>query len=52
VLQVESEILELRPSRSRPHRGVITVRSETRNQFVEVVQVVVATLVVPRKTQP
>ena len=32
VLQVESEILELRPSRSGPNRGVVTVRSETRDQ--------------------
>jgi acyl dehydratase len=49
VLHVESEILELRPSRSRPDRGVATVRSETRDQFGEVVQVLVAKLVVPRK---
>src|ERR1700731_1623169 len=38
VLHVESEILELRPSRSRPDRGMATVRSETRNQLGEVVQ--------------
>src|SRR5262249_3946716 len=50
VLHVESEILELRPSRSRPNRGVVTVRSETRDQFSEVVQVLVARLVVPRRT--
>jgi acyl dehydratase len=31
VLHVESEILELRPSRSRPDRGIATVRSETRD---------------------
>jgi acyl dehydratase len=49
VLQVESEVLELRPSRSRPDRGVATVRSETRNQSGEVVQVLVAKLVVPRR---
>jgi acyl dehydratase len=49
VLQVESEILELRPSRSRPDRGVATVRSETRDQSGEVVQVLVAKLVVPRR---
>src|SRR5262249_24373120 len=30
VLQVESEVLELRPSRSRPDRGIATLRSETR----------------------
>jgi acyl dehydratase len=49
VLHVESEILELRPSRSRPDRGVVTVRSETRDELGQVVQVFVATLVVPRR---
>jgi acyl dehydratase len=49
VLHVESEILELRPSRSRPDRGAVTVRSETRDQLGEVVQVLVARLVVPRR---
>jgi acyl dehydratase len=52
VLHVESEILEVRPSRSRPDRGVATVRSETRNQSGEVVQVLVAKLVVPRRASP
>jgi acyl dehydratase len=52
VLQVESEILELRPSRSRPDRGTVTVRSETRNQSGETVQVFVARLVVSRRMQP
>ena len=51
VLHVESEILEVRPSRSRPDRGVVTVRSETRDQLGEVVQVLVARLVVPRRVQ-
>jgi acyl dehydratase len=50
VLQVESEVLDLRPSRSRPDRGTATFRSETRNQRGEVVQVLVAKLVVPRRT--
>jgi acyl dehydratase len=49
VLHVESEILELRPPRSRPDRGVATVRSETRDQLGEVVRVLVAKLVVPRR---
>ena len=52
VLHVESEILEVRPSRSRPGRGVVTVRSETRDQLGEVVQVLVAKLVVPRRIPP
>jgi acyl dehydratase len=50
LLHVESEILELRPSRSRPARGMVTIRSETRNQLGEVVQVLTAKLVVPRRT--
>jgi acyl dehydratase len=49
VLHAESEILELRQSRSRPDRGVVTVRSETRDQLGEVVQVLMAELVIPRK---
>ena len=52
ALHVESEILELRPSRSRPDRGLVTVRSETRDQLGEVVQVLVAKLLVSRRMQP
>ncbi len=50
TLQVESEVLEVKPSRSRPDRGVATIRNETRNDLGEVVQVFTAKLVVPRKT--
>ena len=50
TLNVSSEIEEVTPSRSRPDRGVIRVRSETRNQHGEVVQLLVAKLVVPRRT--
>jgi acyl dehydratase len=50
TLHVESEILELRPSRSNPGQGLATVRSETRNYLGEIVQVLVAKLVVPRRT--
>ena len=39
VLRVMSEIVEVTPSRSRPDRGVVRVRSETRNQRDEVVQI-------------
>jgi acyl dehydratase len=48
VLQVESEIVALIPSRSRPDRGVAKLRMVTRNQRDEEVQIFVATLVVPR----
>ncbi|MDX6647505.1 MAG: hypothetical protein QOK40_3232 [Miltoncostaeaceae bacterium] len=49
VLHVESEVLEVRPSRSRPDRGLVTVRSETRTGDGRVVQTLTATLVVPRR---
>jgi acyl dehydratase len=49
VLQVESEVLEITPSRSRPDRGVATIRSLTRNQRDEVVQSLIARLIVPRR---
>src|SRR5215470_10906083 len=50
TLHVESEVLELEPSRSNPGRGMAVVRSETRNQLGKIVQVLVAKLVVPRRT--
>ena len=51
VLHVESEIVAIAPSRSRPDRGIVTVRSETLNQHNEIVQVLTARLVVFRRTQ-
>ncbi len=48
-LTVVSEVVEIRPSHSRPERGTVTLRSETRNQRGEVVQTLVARLVVPRR---
>ena len=49
VLHVESEVLEVKPSRSQPDRGVVTVRSETKNDRGEVVQVATMKLFVPRR---
>jgi hypothetical protein len=49
TLHVVSEIEEVTPSRSRPDRGTVRVRSETRNQRGEVVQVLIAKLIVPRR---
>jgi acyl dehydratase len=51
ILHVESEVSDLTPSRSRPDRGMVTVRSETRNQCGEVVQVLVSKLVVSRRPE-
>ena len=49
TLTVLSEVEEITPSRSRPDRGMIRVRSETRNQHGETVQILIAKLVVPRR---
>jgi acyl dehydratase len=49
VLQVESEVLAVAPSRSKPERGMITVRSETKNQNGEIVQVLTSKMLVWRR---
>jgi acyl dehydratase len=46
VLQVESTVLDVTPSRSRPERGMITVKSETKNQNGEIVQVLTSKMLV------
>jgi acyl dehydratase len=49
VLSVESEILEVRPSRSKPDRGIVTAKCETRNQHGQLVQKFIAKLLVLRR---
>ena len=49
-LRVESEVLEVRPSKSLPEQGMIKVRTTTLNQRDEIVQVTVGNLVVPRRS--
>ena len=48
-LRVESEVLEVRPSKSRPDRGLIRVRTTTFNQNGEPVQIYTGNLLVPRR---
>src|SRR5260221_13399404 len=48
-LHVESEILEVRPSKSRPEQGVIKVKTTTLNQNGEPVQAFIGNLIVPRR---
>jgi acyl dehydratase len=48
-LHVECEVLEVRPSRSRPEQGLIKLRTTTLNQDGEAVLTYVANLVVPRR---
>jgi acyl dehydratase len=49
VLHVESEVVELTPSRSRTDRGLLVLRSGTINQHGEVVQTLTAKLIVARR---
>jgi acyl dehydratase len=49
ILRVVSEIKEVTPSRSHPERGTLRVVSETRNQRDEVVQILDARLLAPRR---
>jgi acyl dehydratase len=48
-LRVTAEILEVRPSRSRPEQGLVKVRATTLNQAGEAVQIFVGNLIVPRR---
>jgi acyl dehydratase len=48
-LRVESEVLEVRPSQSRPRQGLLKVRTTTLNQAGEAVQIQVSNLLVPRR---
>jgi acyl dehydratase len=48
-LHAKSEILEVRPSKSRPNRGMIRVRTTTYNQKDEPVMAFTGNLLVPRR---
>jgi len=49
ILYVESEIVEITPSRSKPHQGIITVRGTMFNQNRETVYLLTAKLLVLRR---
>nr|WP_291297622.1 MaoC family dehydratase [Elioraea sp.] len=49
ILHVETEVLSVRPSASKPDRGLVRIRNVTLNQRGEVAQEMIATLVVPRR---
>jgi acyl dehydratase len=49
ILTVTSEIMEVTPSRSKPERGMALLRTETRNQKGELLQIFTAKCVVPRR---
>jgi acyl dehydratase len=48
-LRAESEILEVRPSKSKPDRGMIRVKTTTLNQNDEPVMMFTGNLLVPRR---
>ncbi len=52
TLHVQTEVLEARPSSSRPDQGWIKVRSVTVNQHGEPVQVLVVNLLAQRRPVP
>ena len=49
TLHVETEVIEVRPSRSHPDHGIVRVRNATVNQAGETVQTMVTALYVPRR---
>jgi acyl dehydratase len=49
TIQVEMEIVEIRPSKSRPSHGIVKIRSTARNQRGEVVYKVTPNCWVPRR---
>src|SRR5438105_15120163 len=50
VLQVETEIVDLRESRSKPSHGIVRIRNVTTNQRGEVVQTMFASALVLRRS--
>jgi acyl dehydratase len=48
-LRLESQVLDVRPSKSRPEQGWIKVRTTTLNQNGDAVQILIANLVLPRR---
>ena len=49
VLQVETEIVDLRESRSKPNHGIIRLRNVTSNHRGEIVQTMLASALVPKR---
>jgi acyl dehydratase len=49
TLRVETEVLDVRVSASKPDRGIVTVRNQTLNQNGEPVQTAIIKLLVPRR---
>jgi acyl dehydratase len=50
MLRVETEIVDLRDSKSKPTHGILRLRNVTKNQRGEIVQTMFAHALVPRRT--
>jgi len=48
-LRLEGEIMEVRPSRTKPGQGLVRVQTTTLNREGQAVQTMIANLVVPRR---
>lgn len=51
-LRVETQILDGRTSKSKPDHGIIRLRNTTTNQRAEIVQTMMASALIPRKSTP
>jgi acyl dehydratase len=51
IVQLESEIIDVKPSRSKPNQGIVTVRNVMRNQRGEEVQILTAKVLVFRRPE-
>src|SRR5262245_52474334 len=51
-LSVTTDVVDVTPSRSKSDRGIVTIRTETRNQHGELVQILTAKVMVPRRPPP
>jgi uncharacterized protein (DUF924 family)/acyl dehydratase len=49
ALSIRCEVLDVRPSKSRPEHGLIKLRTTTRSQDGEAVQIMIGNLLVPRR---
>jgi len=51
IVHVESEILDVRPSRTKPMQGIVTVRSVSKNQKGEELQIFTAKILAFRRSE-
>ena len=52
ILQVFSEIVDIKPSRSKPNMAIVTMHNETRDQDCEVLQIFKVKMPVFRRPEP